>query len=89
MFHHRFNQTAKFQMVGTTPPAADPTAGGGNTAANLTASSTDAVKQQYQQIFQEQMAQQAALYGDITKLNDQKNEQSSYLSLAKGVSEMV
>lgn len=40
-------------------------------------------------VFAEQMAQQQALFAQITRLNQQKNIQSSYLSLGKGVSEKV
>lgn len=40
-------------------------------------------------IFKDQMEQQKALYAQITVLNADKNRQSSYLSLGKGVSEKV
>lgn len=40
-----------------------------------------------QGVFNEAMEEQKKLYADITRLNTDKNRQSSYLSLAKSVSE--
>ncbi len=49
----------------------------------------DAISQKYDDIFNKEMSKQADLYAKITQDNDNKNEQSSKLSLAKSVSEMV
>ncbi len=87
-FHHRNNHKPLFVApTGGTGTAAG-TAGAG-AAGDEIAKNSDPISAGYQKIFQEQMQQQMELYRVITKLNDDKNNQSSYLSLAKGVSEMV
>lgn len=43
----------------------------------------------YTNIFNSEMASQTALFAQITALNDQKNKVSSFLTLAKSVSEKV
>ncbi len=63
----------------TTPAAAQGAVTGGQ----------DAISQKYDDIFNKEMSKQADLYAKITQDNDNKNEQSSKLSLAKSVSEMV
>lgn len=99
-----FGNTITSNTGGTALAGTPTTTAAGSNGAGLNTSSTntvnpnqqgqiqtsgDPVVGQYQAIFAQQMEQQAKLYGDITKLNDFKNQQSSYLSLAKGVSEMV
>lgn len=91
-FYHRQNQRPVFAEAlgaaapgGTTMTPADTSTG----AQKAVSSTSTGTATSYKEIFDNEMAQQMQLYAQITELNDKKNEQSSYLSLAKGVSEMV
>lgn len=80
--------------VGAPPPPAPPAAGGPADynalgAQNTASTSANAGGTDLTSIFKDQMEQQKALYAQITVLNADKNRQSSYLSLGKGVSEKV
>ena len=94
-FHHRQNQRPVFAGELTATGGAG--AGGTTMAPATTAAgaqenvskTTTGTATSYKEIFDNEMANQMQLYAQITELNDKKNEQSSYLSLAKGVSEMV
>jgi hypothetical protein len=79
-------QRIAFAPDGVTSAPSASTASGAQSAVT---GGQDSISQKYDDIFNKEMSKQADLYAKITQDNDNKNEQSSKLSLAKSVSEMV